>query len=76
MKNFNYNEEVMVEKLYYGKLKERILIRYIFDAYSNNIFRTTAFNNIQNSNENLSTSKCKIYFQTALDNLDILIFFE
>ena len=40
MKNFNYNEEVMVEKLYYGKLKERILIRYIFDAYSNNLFRT------------------------------------
>ena len=75
MKNFNYNEEVIAEKLYCCKLKELIPISYIFDAYSNNLFRT-AFNNIQNINENLSKSKCKIYFQTALDNLDILIFFE
>ena len=68
MKNFNYNEDVMQEKLFFGKLKELIPISYIFDV--------TAFNNIQNINENLSKSKCKIYFQTALDNLDILIFFE
>ena len=67
MKNFNYNEEVIAEKLYCCKLKELIPIRYIFDV---------AFHNIQNINENLSKSKCKIYFQTALDNLDILIFFE
>ena len=72
MKNFNYNEEVIAEKLYCCKLKELIPIRYIFDV----VLHMIAFHNIQNINENLSKSKCKIYFQTALDNLDILIFFE
>jgi len=62
MKNFNYNEEVMQKKLYYCKSKELMPIIYMFD--------------VRNINENLSKSKCKIYFQTALDNLDILIFFE
>ena len=42
MKNFHYNEGVMHEKLFFGKLKELIPISYIFDAYSNNLFRTTS----------------------------------
>ena len=34
MKNFNYNEDVMQEKLFFGKLKELIPISYIFDVTS------------------------------------------
>ena len=42
MKNFNYNEEVLQEKLYYGKLKELKPIRYMLDGYSNNLFRANS----------------------------------